>query len=106
MLHRHGLAATCSVRPRLCVWQCCPTCCGTTSDALRPVSREALRYVRHLQRSGWAEAARADPPGPVRAEMEALLSYYMTYLLERRLNSPRFLDEIRQGGLTPGAGGG
>lgn len=83
----------------------CPRCAPRFASA-RPVSREALRYVRHLQRSGWAESARADPPGPVRAEMEALLSYYMTYLLERRLNSPRFLDEIRQGGFTPGAGAG
>ena len=28
--------------------------------------------------------------------MEALLSYYLTYLLERRLNSPAFLNEVRR----------
>ena len=44
----------------------------------------------------FAEAQRADPPAAVRAEMEALLHDYLTYLLERKLNSPEFLAEVRQ----------
>jgi len=31
----------------------------------------------------------------VRAEMEALLQFYLTYLLERGLNSPDFLKTVR-----------
>ncbi len=73
----------------------CPNCIGHTPTA-RPVSREALHFLRHLQRSPFQEAARADPPPPVRSEMETLLNFYLTYLLERRLNSPHFLDEIRR----------
>lgn len=62
---------------------------------LKPVSREALRFLRHLQRSSYSEAKRANPPEPVRGEMEALAQYYLTYLLERGLNTPRFLREIK-----------
>jgi len=56
----------------------------------------ALKYLRHLQRSTYAEAARADPSEPVRREMESLLQQYLTYLLERRLNTPQFLREVRR----------
>jgi len=73
----------------------CPNCIGRTPTA-RPISQDALRFLRHIQRSSFAEAARADPPQEVRAEMETILNYNLTYLLERRLNSPHFLDEIRR----------
>ena len=75
----------------------CPRC-AHTHPAARPVSREALRFLRHLQRSSFVEAQRADPPAGVRAEMENLLNYYLTYLLERRLNSPHFIAEARAAG--------
>ena len=72
----------------------CPRC-APRHPAARPVSREALRFLRHLQRSSFAEAQRAVPPAGVRAEMENLLNYYLTYLLERRLNTPHFIAEAR-----------
>jgi DNA repair protein RecO (recombination protein O) len=72
----------------------CPRC-AAGFPAARPVTREALRFLRHLQRSHFQEARRADPPPGVRVEMENLLNYYLTYLLERRLNSPHFIAEMR-----------
>jgi DNA repair protein RecO (recombination protein O) len=75
----------------------CPRCAHSHPFA-RPVSKEALRFMRHLQRSNFAESARADPPPGIRAEMESLLNYYLTYLLERRLNSPHFIAEARAAG--------
>jgi DNA repair protein RecO (recombination protein O) len=75
----------------------CPRC-AHNHPAARPVSKEALRFLRHLQRSSFAEAQRADPPPAARAEMETLLNYYLTYLLERRLNSPHFINEMRAAG--------
>ncbi len=73
----------------------CPDC-GVDSPATRPVSLESLRFLRHLQRSSFAEAQRAVIPPPVRQEMEALIQFYLTYLLERGLNSPAFLREVRR----------
>ncbi|HVN55476.1 MAG TPA: DNA repair protein RecO [Anaerolineaceae bacterium] len=75
----------------------CPRCGRTHTDA-KPVSLNALRFLRHLQRSTFAEAARAKIPAAVQAEMESLLQYYLTYLLERSLNTPAFLRTVRQAG--------
>jgi len=73
----------------------CPQC-GTGQPAARPVSLEALRYFRHFQRSDFAQASRADPPQAVLSELEALLQYYLTYILERSLNTPGFIEKVRK----------
>ena len=73
----------------------CPKC-ATRGQSSRPVSLEALRFLRHFQRSDFKQALRADPPPAVRLEIDALQNYYLTYLLERSLNSPEFLKQIRK----------
>lgn len=73
----------------------CPRC-GPQEPTSRPVSVAALKYLRHLQRSSFSEAGRAQISAAVRLEMENLLQYYLTYLLERALNSPAFLREVRR----------
>ena len=75
----------------------CPAC-ASGIPGLRPVSMEALRFLRHLQRSNFVEANRARPQPAIHREMEILMQHYLTYLLERRLNSPRFIREVRNGG--------
>lgn len=73
----------------------CPRC-GTNVPNARAVSMAALKYLRHYQRSTFREASRAVLAPGVRREMESLLNHYLTYLLERRLNSPSFLHEVRR----------
>jgi DNA repair protein RecO (recombination protein O) len=70
---------------------------GKTAPESRPVSTEALRFLRHFQRSAYADAIRAQIPPATRQEMEGLLNYYLTYLLERGLNSPHFIREMKRG---------
>ena len=77
----------------------CPKCGANRPDVL-PVSLQALKYLRHLQRSSYEEAARAQLSPGVQAEMESLLQQYMTYLLERSLNTPAFLRQIRHSSNT------
>jgi DNA repair protein RecO (recombination protein O) len=72
----------------------CPNC-GTNAPATRPVSMLTLKFLRHFQRSSYAVACRAQLTPAVQAEMESLLQFFMTYLLERGLNSPSFLKEVR-----------
>ncbi len=72
----------------------CPNCASRARGA-HPVSLDTLKYMRHLQRSSYPEAARAQLSPPVQREMEALLQHYITYVLERGLNSPDFLNEVR-----------
>jgi DNA repair protein RecO (recombination protein O) len=74
----------------------CPRC-GGTSPGANPISVAALKYLRHFQRSSYPEAARARPTQEVEREIEMLLQHYLTYLLERGLNTPAFLRKIRQG---------
>ncbi len=78
----------------------CPECGRKTSAAL-PVSMQALKYLRHFQRSDYAEARRARLSGSVNAEIETLLINYFNYLLERRLNTPSFIQRMRQVSLAP-----
>jgi DNA repair protein RecO (recombination protein O) len=74
----------------------CPDC-GLMVNEVRPVSMDALRYMRHFQRSTYNEAKRAAPIKETRDEVEALLNYYLTYLLERNLNTPEFIRQIQRG---------
>jgi DNA repair protein RecO (recombination protein O) len=73
----------------------CPSCGARKADS-RMISMDALRYMRHFQRSSYAEALRADPSPNVRQEVETILNHYLTYLLERGLNSTEFLKQIRE----------
>jgi len=72
----------------------CPKC-GHLDPLARSVSLLALKYLRHFQRSSYKEAARAVIQDSVYAEIEILMQYYFTYSLERGLNSPAFLRQIR-----------
>lgn len=73
----------------------CPRCGGHQTGA-QPVSMAALKYLRHLQRSNFAAASLAQIRPPVHREMEVLMQHYITYLLERGLNTPAFLRRLRR----------
>lgn len=72
----------------------CPEC-GRHTPGVVKISVEALRYLRHFQRSSYAEAARANPTVETYREMETIMQGYLTYLLERGLNTPEFLRRLR-----------
>ncbi|MCD6402108.1 MAG: DNA repair protein RecO [Anaerolineales bacterium] len=71
----------------------CPAC-NREDVRDRPVSLDALRFLRHYQRSAYREARRARISASVREEIEAIMQSYLTYLLERSLNSPSFLRRM------------
>jgi DNA repair protein RecO (recombination protein O) len=60
------------------------------------ISVETLKYLRHFQRSSYANSSRAQPSLDVQNEAESLMQGYFTYLLERELNTPGFLKSIRE----------
>ena len=74
----------------------CPNC-GRSAQGAKPISMPALKYLRHFQRSSYTEASRALIPEGIQKEMEALMLYYLTYLLERGLNTTAFIREVRKG---------
>jgi len=73
----------------------CPNC-GRASREARPIAMQALKYLRHFQRSNYKNASRAKIPEDVYAEIENLTYYYLTYVLERGLNSSAFLRRVRE----------
>jgi DNA repair protein RecO (recombination protein O) len=72
----------------------CPKC-GAGLPGVWKVSLEALKYLRHIQRSSYAEAQRARPVPAIQNEVETLVQKYFTFLLERELNTPRFLKQVK-----------
>jgi DNA repair protein RecO (recombination protein O) len=72
----------------------CPSC-GLNDPGARPISMQALKFLRHFQRSSYTEAKRAHPESAHYREMEILLQHYLTYLLERGLNTPEFLRRVK-----------
>jgi DNA repair protein RecO (recombination protein O) len=75
----------------------CPRCGQARSEAW-PVNKDVLRYLRHFQRSDWKAVAAVVIPPSIHSAMESLVEAYFTYLLERQLNTPKFMREI--GGLN------
>ena len=73
----------------------CPNC-GARYESSRMISMEALRFLRHFQRSNFSQVLRAEIPAAVRAEMETLLNHYLTFLLERGLNAPAFIRKVSE----------
>jgi DNA repair protein RecO (recombination protein O) len=73
----------------------CPRC-GAGLPGAGQVSVEALKYLRHFQRSDYPQARRAQPAPEVQKEIETLMQGYLTYLLERGLNTPEFLRKIQK----------
>jgi DNA repair protein RecO (recombination protein O) len=69
---------------------------GRSVPNLGRISMEALKYLRHFQRSSYADAARAKPTPEVKQETESLMQGYFTYLLERELKTPGFLKQIKR----------
>jgi DNA repair protein RecO (recombination protein O) len=72
----------------------CPRC-GQGLPNLTSISMEALKYLRHFQRSSYREASRANPSLEVQKEAEILMQGNFTYILERELNTPGFIKRIK-----------
>ncbi len=73
----------------------CPRCREQAPEA-RPVSRRALKFLRHLQRTPhWTQAGRVVPEPPVRREVEAVLQAYLTFVLEGPLRGARVQRQLR-----------
>jgi DNA repair protein RecO (recombination protein O) len=68
--------------------------CGHQVSGMLPISLDALRYLRHFQRSPYKEAARAAPTAAVHQEMRLVMEHYLTYTLERGLNTPQFIRRL------------
>jgi DNA repair protein RecO (recombination protein O) len=72
----------------------CPRC-GQGLPGLWPISLDALKYMRHFQRSDYRTATRARPDAAIQKEVETMMQGYFQYLLERELNTPGFIKSVK-----------
>lgn len=72
----------------------CPQCGRARAEAW-PLDKDVLRYLRHFQRSDWQAVASIVIPKRIHKGMAGLTEAYFTYLLERKLNTPEFLRQVR-----------
>lgn len=73
----------------------CPGCGRGQQDAY-PISLAALKVLRYYQRNAYSIVAAAKIRPVVHSELNNIMESYLTYLLERRLNSPAFLRRVRE----------
>jgi DNA repair protein RecO (recombination protein O) len=72
----------------------CPTC-GLDSPESVSLQLQALKVLRHFQRSPFAEVIHLRLSPDLDRQLETLMQNYFTYILERGLNSPAFIKHVR-----------
>ncbi len=73
----------------------CPKC-GKTAPDSRPIAMDTLKYLRHFQRSSYQDAQRARLTATLNANIEHIIHFYLTHILERGLNTPGFIQKMKQ----------
>lgn len=73
----------------------CPRC-GPNAAGAQPAAMPVVKYLRHFQRSNFAEARRAQLTPSLTYQLEMVMHHYITYVLERGLNTPAFLRRLRK----------
>ena len=73
----------------------CPAC-GESHNYARKVSMNALRFLRHFQRSAFSDIADVPVPSAAQAEMTALMNNYISSIVERKLNAPDFIKQVNR----------
>jgi len=71
--------------------------CGrcASGSALAAISGRALKALRYLARSDFAEAARLRVDAPLAGELERHMRGFLEHVLDRAVNAQRLLDDLR-----------
>jgi DNA repair protein RecO (recombination protein O) len=69
------------------------------ATACVPVAMRTLKLMRHLQRSSYETVAALQVPPDLHADIERIMLGYLTFVLERKLESVDFIARLRR--LTP-----
>ncbi|MCL0063964.1 DNA repair protein RecO [Dehalococcoidia bacterium] len=76
----------------------CPKC-AHTEPVVQPISVNALKVIRLLQRGDYATASRLRLVPELSRELERIIQGYIRYLLEREIKATGFLDRLRREGM-------
>lgn len=78
----------------------CPRCRNEDPSSI-PLSVNAQKYLRTLERAGLAAAARFTPSASERLEIQQVTSHYVRHVAEHDFNSLRVLGALQQATLDP-----
>jgi len=70
--------------------------CGSGRPGVIPVSMAALKHLRYFQSQSYATAIALNVRPSVHAEIERIMTRYITHTLERQLKSVEFLNLVRR----------
>ena len=70
--------------------------CGPTVESAERLSLDEFKTLRFLQRSDWVSVTRLAFADPILQKCERLLRRFVSSVLERRLRTERFRQQIRQ----------
>jgi len=73
----------------------CPDC-GKMHNHASKVSVNTLRFLRHFQRSAFSEIIDLEMPIAVQTELTALMNSYISGIVERKLNAPDFIKQVKR----------
>lgn len=73
----------------------CPDCQKADGRA-RPVSAVAVKVLRYLQTRSWDTVRVLQLKRPLHHDLERLMHYYLTHILERNLHAVDFLHRLRR----------
>ncbi len=73
----------------------CPDC-QTADRRAKPISAVAVKVLRYLQTRDWQTVQVLQLKRPLHGELETMMHYYLTYILERNLKSINFLHHLRR----------
>jgi DNA repair protein RecO (recombination protein O) len=73
----------------------CPAC-GPRAVGVRPISADALKVLRHLQRGRRLGEFAIVLPEPLLEQVERQVRLLVEYHLDRRLRSPEFIARLRE----------
>ena len=79
----------------------CPGCRSHAQSAALPLSLNAIKVLRHLQREPFESATSLTVPGSILRELERVLRTYLQYVLERELKSAAFMTLVDSQRLSP-----
>jgi len=75
----------------------CPKC-WQAEPLAQPISLNALKVMRFLQKSDYARASRVRLNAELSKELESLMRCYIRHILEREVKSVEFMDRLRREG--------
>jgi DNA repair protein RecO (recombination protein O) len=73
----------------------CPTC-GANQPFARPISVDALKVLRFIQRNNYGAVGRLKINLALSRELEEITRSYLKYLLEREVRAANWLDELKE----------